>query len=67
MQDLLKTIDTLMDMELQELMVAIAYRYGQIFPAWEMFYMAIHKDPQLRRQDLAHIRALMELEGQSSH
>ncbi len=41
--------------ELQEIMAEIEERYAILYPDWDVTYLAIHKDPVLRKAELANI------------
>ncbi len=46
--------------ELQEIMDEIAERYAVLYPDWDVIYVAVHKDPALRKAELAQIISQME-------
>ena len=38
--------------ELQQIMRAVERRYEQAFPEWDVVYIAMHKDPELRAKEM---------------
>ncbi len=55
MQEILKKISELSQYDLQQVMQAIEKRYARDYPDWDVYYVALHKDPELRRQQIANI------------
>ncbi len=56
MQEIIDKIQTLNDSELRQVMTAIEDRYAQAYPEWDVVYIALHKDPGLRFQDVGYDR-----------
>ncbi len=52
MQRFMKKINALSELELQEVMAAIQKRYAANFPEWDVFYLAIPKDPSQRKAEI---------------
>ncbi len=48
--------------ELQQIMDEIEDRYAVLYPDWDTIYVAVHKDPILRREELAQIISQIEKE-----
>ncbi len=51
-KEIFEKIPLLTDLELQEIMAAIQKRYGAEFPDWDVLYLAVHKDPALRKAEM---------------
>lgn len=51
-QNLLSDIYVATDMELGEITRAVILRYGELFPDWEVMYLAIRRDDGKRREDI---------------
>ena len=60
MQRVLDKIEQADDFETQQIMDAVERRYAIAFPKWDVFYVAVHKDPTLRRKDLEKLAAYIE-------
>lgn len=58
MKNIVKQIKTCRESELQAIMKAIERRYAEAFPEWDVYYIALHKDPILRRQEIEAILSL---------
>ncbi len=68
MEELLRRIEELDDEGLQEVVAAARHRYSELFPEWEVVYIALHKEPELRKQELKNLLTILEKplqEGQS--
>ncbi len=59
MEDILEVIKTLTQPELQKVMEAIEARYNVLYPQWDVLYIALHKDPELRKQELAALQRFL--------
>ncbi len=59
MQEISETIQQMSDEQLRELMELIRQRYAEDFPMWEVVYVAVHKDPALRKEELDRIVKLL--------
>ena len=59
-QNVLKTIEQADDFQIREIMDAVERRYAIAYPQWDVFYAAVHKDPALRKRDLAGLVAYIE-------
>ncbi len=66
MTEILKKIITMKDSELQLVMQAISDRYAAAYPQWDVVYMAVHKDPALREQELKRIWLAMRQDLESA-
>ena len=62
MEELLRRIEETDDFEIQDIMRAVERRYKIAFPDWEVVYMAVHRDPKLKEEDLKNIIAFIEKE-----
>ncbi len=62
MEELLQIISQLSDIELQKVMRAVEKRYAYAYPEWDVFYVAVHKEPNMRKQDIDNILRLMDAE-----
>ena len=60
MRQVIEKIEQADDFEIQEIMDAVERRYAIAFPKWDVFYAAVHKDPELRRKDLEKLVAYIE-------
>ena len=60
MRQVIEKIEQADDFEIQEIMDAVERRYAIAFPQWDVFYAAVHKDPELRRKDLEKLVAYIE-------
>ncbi len=56
MTNLFYQIRNLSETELRELMDAIAMKIAEDYPDWDIYYVALHKDPVLRQQEIERIR-----------
>ncbi len=56
MKEMLKRIQHLSADNLQTVMKAIEQRYAKDFPEWDVYYLALHKDPELRAQEIAAVK-----------
>lgn len=52
---LIKNIQAATDYELQDIMKAIEKRYSTAYPDWDVVYVAVPKDPKIRREKLENI------------
>ncbi len=52
MKEIIERIQTMSERELQVVMRAIQNRYASAFPEWDVVYMVLHKDPELRVQEI---------------
>ncbi len=59
MEKLIEKILCLNQAELDEVMQAIETWYRIAYPDWDVVYIALHKDPVLRKQELSHILDLL--------
>ncbi len=59
MRYLLWKIRRMKDKDLQILMRAIEKRYAEAYPEWEVLYLALHRDPKLRQQELANLKQFL--------
>ncbi len=64
MKYILWKINALGEQDLQRLMHAIEARYRQDYPDWDVYYIALHKDPDIRK---AETEKLTRLVGTSSN
>ena len=62
LKELLHRIEEANDFEIQDIMRAVEHRYKIAFPDWQVVYMAVHRDPKLKEEDLRGIIALVEKE-----
>ncbi len=62
MKEIIERIQTMSERELQVVMRAIQNRYASAFPEWDVVYMALHKDPELRVQEIEGILGLVSQE-----
>ncbi len=65
MEEMLDRIACLSESELRVVMDAIQKRYTLAYPDWEVIYIAIHKDPKLRTQEIANILNLLNYQAPS--
>ncbi len=49
---LLWKIKSLKEKDLQILMQAIEKRYAEAYPDWDVYYIALHKDPDIRKAEI---------------
>ncbi len=59
MRELIERINTMTEQELQDVMRIIENRYRQAYPEWDVVFISLHKDPQLRRQELEGVLRLI--------
>lgn len=52
---LLAYIENADDTQLNQIMDAVEKRYRTAFPDWEVIYVAVHREPEKRKQDIASI------------
>ncbi len=52
MQEILNKVQSMTEVELQELMDAIQQRYTEAYPEWEVLYLSLHRDPALRQEEV---------------
>ncbi len=55
MEEVLQKIDTMTEAELRIVMEAVEQRYREAYPEWDVVYMAMHKDPVLRKQEFINL------------
>ena len=60
MKEILRKIEQADDFQIREIMDAVERRYAIAFPKWDVFYAAVHKDPALRKKELADLVAYIE-------
>ncbi len=51
MEKIIEKIQTLSAEELPKVMEAIERRYAEAYPEWDVVYIALHKDPVLRKEE----------------
>ena len=66
MQQIIEKIEQADDFEIQKIMETVERRYALLFPDWEVVYIAVHKEPALRRSDLQRILTMLEKEKTDS-
>ncbi len=66
MKEILKRIRHLSADDLQTVMKAIERRYASAFPEWDVYYIALHKDPTLRHQEIEAIQSLVSREPEAA-
>ena len=66
MKQILEKIERANDLEIQQIMRAVERRYAQMFPQWDVIYMAVHKEPIQREADLQAIFAMLQKEKTDS-
>ena len=59
MEQFLKRIESANDSEIQELMSAVERWYATAYPQWDVVYVAVHKDPALRKRELQDLMAII--------
>ena len=52
MEEIINRIPLLTGGQLQTVFMALRAQYTKIFPAWEVVFLSVHKDPQLQKQEL---------------
>ncbi len=69
MKQILKRIRSCSEADLNKIMRTIEQRFASAYPQWDVYYIALHKDPAVRAQQIEAIRALAsrEPESQSQH
>ena len=50
-------IEQAYDFEIQEIMNAVERWYAIAYLQWDVFYVAVHKDPELRKKELEELSA----------
>ncbi len=55
MDELMEKIQSLSELEIQDLMRAFEKWYAKAFPEWEVVYVALHKDPVKRKQEFTEL------------
>lgn len=60
MRKVIERIEQATDLELQDIMRAIEKRYATAYPDWDVVYIAVPKDPELRRKRLENILVLLD-------
>ena len=55
MTEIIEKIEQATDYELQDIMKAIERRYATAYPDWDVVYVAVPKDPKIRREKLENI------------
>ncbi len=60
MQDILEEIEAFSEDELMELMRAIEKRYATVHPGWDVVYIALPKDAELRYRQVERILRFMQ-------
>ena len=48
------------DDTLYQIMRSIERRYAYVYPDWEVLYIAVHKDPKLRKAEIAQLITFLE-------
>ena len=48
------------DDTLYQIMRSIERRYADVYPDWEVLYIAVHKDPKLRKAEIAQLITFLE-------
>ena len=56
-QNVIEFIEQADDLEIEQIMKAVQRRYVVAFPQWEVLYLAVHKDPVLRKKDMEALTA----------
>ena len=46
--------------ELEQIMRAVENRFSVAFPDWEVIYVSVHKDPKLRKEEVARLLEFIE-------
>ncbi len=59
MKEILEKIQFLTEPQLRQLMEAIQIRFQNEYPQLDILYLTLHKDPDLRRQELTQILQLI--------
>ncbi len=69
MKQILKRIRSCSEADLNKIMRTIEQRFASAYPQWDVYYIALHKDPAVRAQQIEAIRSLAsrEPESQSQH
>ncbi len=60
MEEILRFIQSCEESQLRLLMRAISDRYAESYPQWDVLYIAVHKEPILRRRELSSIVDLLD-------
>ena len=55
----LQYIEQANDTEIEEIMAAVEQRYAIAYPQWDVVYVAVHKDPMLRKKELEDLMAII--------
>lgn len=48
------------DDTLYQIMRSIERRYAHVYPDWDVLYIAVHKDPKLRKAEIAQLITFLE-------
>lgn len=48
------------DDTLYQIMRSIERRYADVYPDWDVLYIAVHKDPKLRKAEIAQLITFLE-------
>ena len=48
------------DDTLYQIMQSIERRYADVYPDWDVLYIAVHKDPKLRKAEIAQLITFLE-------
>ncbi len=69
MSELIDRIKSLNRTQLQEVMQAVEARYAEVYPQWDVVYIAMHKDPSLRIQEYANLLDMIgaDLQGMADY
>lgn len=50
--EVLSYIENANDSQINQIMDAVERRYRTAFPNWEVIYVAVHREPEKRKQDI---------------
>ena len=60
LQTVLSFIQQASDDILHQIMRSIERRYADVYPDWDVLYIAVHKDPKLRKAEIAQLITFLE-------
>lgn len=60
LEDILLWIEEADGLKLHDVMNAVRRRYASKYPQWDVFYIAIHKEPETRRKELEELVTYIE-------
>ena len=60
MRKIIAKIEQADDVEIRRIMDAVEQRYALAYPDWDVVYIAMHKDPTLRKGEMQELVAFLE-------